>query len=127
MLVKKVYTINKSDGSGDVLRTIVNALKQPMETAKFSDFNEWKGAQDNENEFIFELTQIEYESYLPPAALWLDGDRGLGIPLWQYNTTNSEIGRYAEPDDDTSTWYKGEGIPDTRFRLSIKHDATLAA
>jgi len=127
MLVKKVYNINKSDGSGDVLRTIVNALKQPMATSKYDDFNEWKGAQDNADEYIFELTQQEYDNYLIPANLWLDADRGQGIPLWQHNTSLSEVGSYEDPSDDGSTWFVNESIPDTRFRLTIRHDATLAA
>jgi len=127
MLVKKVYNISKSDGSEDVLRTIVFALKQPMQTTKYADFNEWKAAQGNADEYIFELTEQEFNYYQDPANLWLDADRGLGIPLWQHNNILSEIGRYDDTADNQSTWYVDESVPDTRFRLSIRHDATLVA
>ena len=125
MLVRKVYNINKSDGSGDVFRTIVNALKQPMQSAKFSDFNEWKGSQDNADEFIFELTQSEYNNFLIDSNMWVDGDRGLGIPIWQYNTSTQEKGNFADPADDQSAWTADEQIPDNRFRITIRHDASL--
>lgn len=126
MVIQYQFPLMKSDGSGDIEKIYVNVLRQPMTTEKYADFNEWKSKQDNEKEFIIELNEGQYNFYIVDDNMWIDPTIiGKSLPKWQYNIPLQQIGRFVDVTDENSTFYLDEPIPDTRFRLTLRHDSTL--
>lgn len=125
MVVKKDFYVYKTDGSGDIERTIKNALKQPMKSEHWNTFSDMKTEIEGNDPscILIQLTETQYNFYRDPVNMWID--LMTSMPMWQYNETLDEIGHWDDPGNMQSVWNEDVSISDDRFRITIRHDVNL--
>lgn len=119
-----VYEIQNADRTG-VFKAYKNIIREVFFSNYYTSFSDLKAQhEENPNTLIAELTETQYNALDEPVNLWHDGASGL--PKWQYNSVLDQFGNFSNPNDTTTTWTQNNIIPDTRLRLTIRHETDFS-